>query len=245
VILPRAAVSLRPVRRATCQPRAVSRKTQRSQRRRPIAVVRRPTGAPLTPAQRRAVDRCRGLPQVVDPLEAELTVSSAVSDVVADEAFWAGVIEHAVSLPSRRNDRLLRVLAAALTGRPREWAARAVPALGPVLTTGGAWICDRSLDAGYLALLCTYRFAEEHAMVFLIDELTGGVVRKAFVTRDVEVTRLRLAEQGPLTRMGAEAAHWLLAKSYDRLDRTPDFRVDEDVRQTRLLADRRIALAFG
>jgi hypothetical protein len=191
------------------------------------------------------VDRCRALPQLRDPLEAELTVSSAVADVAVDEEFWAGVIEHAVSFPSRRNDTLLRVLAAMLTGRPREWAANAVLPAGPALDVGGSWICDRSIDAGYLALICSYRFHDEHAMVFLIDELAGGMVRKAFVTRDVLVARRRLAEQGPLTEIGAEAAHWLLAKSYDRLDRNPSAPVDHEVRRTRLLAGRRITLAFG
>ncbi|WP_433269358.1 hypothetical protein ACQPZF_06740 [Actinosynnema sp. CS-041913] len=222
----------------------MSRKTQRPKRR-PIVVVQRPLGTPLSPVQRQVVDRCRALPQLTDPLDAELVVSSAVADVVTDEEFWAGIIEHAVSLPSRRNDRLLRVLAAMLTGRPREWASDAVCPAGPALDVGGSWICDRSIDAGYLALICVYRFVDEHAMVFLIDELSGGMVRKAFVTRDVDVARRRLAEQGPLNEIGAEAAHWLLAKSYDRLDRTPEVRVDSEVRRTRLLAGRRIALAFG
>ncbi|GAB2973120.1 hypothetical protein [Saccharothrix stipae] len=201
---------------------------------------------PLTAAQRRVIRRCRALPELLDPLEAELTVSSAVADVRPDEEFWAGLIDHAVSLPSRRNHALLRVLAAVLTGRPREWAASAVTPAGPPLTVGGAWICDRSIDAGYLALICAYTFATaEHAMVFLIDELSGGVVRTAFVTRDVTTARARLSDQGPLTPIGAEAAHWLLAKSYDRLDRNGDSAVDPDVQRTRLLASRRIALAFG
>jgi indole-3-glycerol phosphate synthase len=138
--------------------------------------------------------------------------------------------------PSERSERPER----------REWAASAVTPAGPALTVGGAWICDRSIDAGYLALICTYTFAEaEHAMVFLIDELTGGEVRTAFVTRDVTTARTRLADQGPLTPIGAEAAHWLLAKSYNRLDRNADAVVDQDVQRTRLLARRRIALAFG
>ncbi|MFD1147428.1 hypothetical protein [Saccharothrix hoggarensis] len=223
----------------------MSRKTQ-VPKRRPIVVVRRPRGTPLTAAQREVVHRCRALPQLLDPLEAELTVSSAVADVRPDEEFWAGLIDHAVSLPSRRNHALLRVLAAVLTGRPREWAANAVTPAGPPLAVGGAWICDRSLDAGYLALICEYRFGrDEHAMVFLIDELTGGMIRTAFVTRDVDTARRRLAEQGVLNPIGAEAAHWLLAKSYDRLDRGAVAEVDVEVRRTRLLAGRRIALAFG
>lgn len=208
-------------------------------------VVHRPQGTPLTPAQRRFLHRCRALPQLADPLDAELTVSTAVSDITADEQFWAGVIDHATTRPTRRNDRLLRILAAMLTGRPREWAANAVPAAGPPLSAAGSWICDRSLDAGYLALLCTYRFTDEHAMVFLIDELAGGVVRKAFVTRNVTTARDKLAEQGHLHRIGPEAAHWLLARSFHRLDRNPTLAVDEEVRRTRLLSGRRIALAFG
>lgn len=209
-------------------------------------VVHRPQGTSLTTAQRQVVHRCRTLPLLLDPLEAELTVSSAVADVRPDEEFWAGLIEYAVSLPSRRNHALLRVLAAVLTGRPREWAANAVTPAGPALTAGGAWICDRSLDAGYLALICAYRFAaDQHAMVFLMDELAGGIIRTAFVTRNVTTAHRRLAEQGPLTPIGAEAAHWLLAKSYDRLDRHDGASVDRDVQRTRLLASRRIALAFG
>jgi hypothetical protein len=223
----------------------VSRKTQ-PPKRRPIVVVHRPQGTPLTTAQQRVVHRCRALPQLLDPLDAELTVSSAVADVRPDEEFWAGLIEHAVSLPSRRNHALLRVLAAVLTGRPREWAANAVTPAGPPLAVGGAWICDRSVDAGYLALICAYTFADdEHAMVFLIDELAGGEIRTAFVTRDLTTARHRLSDQGPLTPIGAEAAHWLLAKSYNRLDRNTDTIPTPDVRRTRLLAGRRIALAFG
>ncbi|WP_447006046.1 hypothetical protein ACRAKI_06000 [Saccharothrix isguenensis] len=223
----------------------MSRKTQ-TPKRRQIVVVRRPQGTPLTEEQQRVVHRCRALPQLLDPLEAELTVSTAVADVRPDEEFWAGLIDHAVSLPSRRNHALLRVLAAALTGRPREWAASAVAPARPALKVGGAWICDRSIDAGYLALICTYTFADdEHAMVFLIDELSGGEVRTAFVTRDVTTARHRLADQGPLTPIGPEAAHWLLAKSYDRLDRNTDAIVNIEVERTRLLAGRRIALAFG
>ncbi|MEU5690325.1 hypothetical protein [Actinosynnema sp. NPDC020468] len=219
--------------------------TRKTPRRRPIVVVHRPQGTPLTSEQRAVVERCRSLPQLTDPLEVELTLSGAVADTVADEEFWAGLVAHAASLPSRRNRALLGAMAAVLTGRPREWAAAHTPVDVP-LAVGGAWICDRSVDAGYLALLCGYAFSSaEHAMVFLIDELAGGTVRKAFVTRDVALARARLAEQGPFEPIGAEAAHWLLAKSYDRLDRRGEPAADPDVRRTRLLAARRIALAFG
>ncbi|GAA3887934.1 hypothetical protein GCM10022243_60980 [Saccharothrix violaceirubra] len=223
----------------------MSRKIQ-YRTRRPIAVADRPQGTPLSPAQRLFVDRCRELPQLADPLDVELTVGAAVADLDVDEEFWAGVVAHVASWPSRRNVALLRALAVLLTGRPRDWAVEAAGPVGSTLRVTGAWTCDRSLDAGYLVLLCRYAFsAREHAMVFLIDEVEGGLVRGAFVTRQVEVARERLARQAPLDAIGAEAAHWLLAKSYDRLDRRPDLRVGDDVRSTRLPAKRRIALAFG
>ena len=82
-------------------------------------------------------------------------------------------------------------------------------------------------------------------MVFLIDEVTGGVIRNAFVTRDVLVAREQMGRQGTLEAINPEAAHWLLAKSYSRLDRRPWLTVDPEVHRTRLVANRRIALAFG
>ncbi|GAA2671150.1 MULTISPECIES: hypothetical protein [Actinosynnema] len=223
----------------------MSRDTQ-STLRRPALVVSRPQGTPLTPAQRRVVRRCRDLPAVADPLEAELTLSSAVADCAVDDEFWAGLVEHAVARSGPCSDALLGVLASAVTGRPGQWARNAVRPAGPPLKVGGSWTCDRTIDAGYLAVLCAYRFGDrEHALVFLIDELVGSVVRKAFVTRQVSRTLAELAGQGPLTPLGSEAAHWLLAKSYERLDRRADLRVDPDVGLTRLMVRRRIALAFG
>ncbi|MBY8854559.1 hypothetical protein K7G98_42460, partial [Saccharothrix sp. MB29] len=56
--------------------------------------------------------------------------------------------------------------------------------------------------------------------------------------------RTDLAARGELTAIGTEAAHWLLARSYHRLDRDTRMAVDVDVQRTRLLVDRRIALAF-
>jgi hypothetical protein len=183
---------------------------------------------------------------MTDPLEVELTLSSAVPPGVADEKFWVELIDHAVSLPSRRNTALLRAMAVLLTGRPGEWAVAFAPPVVDSLGVRGAWICDRSLDAGYLALLCTYAHGDdEHAMVFLIDEVAGGVIRNAFVTRDVTVAAERMARQGTLDEINPEAAHWLLAKSYSRLDRRPALTVDPEVHRTRLIANRRIALAFG
>jgi len=192
------------------------------------------------------VRACRDLPQTTDPLEVELTLSSAVPPGVADEKFWVELIDHAVSLPSRRNAALLRAMAVLLTGRPGEWAVAFAPPVVDSLSVRGSWICDRSLDAGYLALLCTYAHGDdEHAMVFLIDEVAGGVIRNAFVTRDVVVATDRMSGQGALEPINPEAAHWLLAKSYHRLDRRPGLAVDPEVHRTRLIANRRIALAFG
>lgn len=210
-----------------------------------VRALNSPQGTVLSPAQQAVVHGCRGLPQLSDPLEIELTLSSSVPGP-ADEKFWAGLVDHAVSLPSRRNRALLEAMAVLLTGRPREWALAAAPPVVDSLTVGGSWICDRSLDAGYLALLCAYAHGdEEHAMVFLIDEVAGGIVRNAFVTKDVGEARAQLAEQGTLAAIPAEAAHWLLTKSYDRLNRRPWLVVDPEVHRTRLLAQRRIVLAFG
>lgn len=193
--------------------------------------------------QKAVVQACRGLPQMTDPLEVELTLSSAVPPGVADEKFWVELIDHAVALPSRRNLALLRAMAVLLTGRSGEWAVAFAPPVVDSLAVRGSWICDRSLDAGYLALLCTYAHgSDEHAMVFLIDEVAGGVIRNAFVTRDVDVARERM---GALEEINPAAAHWMLAKSYSRLDRRPGLTVDPEVHRTRLLANRRIALAFG
>jgi hypothetical protein len=211
-----------------------------------VRSLRGPQGTELGLVQRAVVQSCRDLPQMTDPLEVELTLSSAVPPGVADEKFWVELIDHAVSLPSRRNTALLRAMAVLLTGRPGEWAVAFAPPVVDSLGVRGAWICDRSLDAGYLALLCTYAHGDdEHAMVFLIDEVAGGVIRNAFVTRDVAVARERMGRQGALEEINPEAAHWLLAKSYDRLDRRPGLTVDPEVHRTRLIANRRIALAFG
>jgi hypothetical protein len=211
-----------------------------------VRTLRGPQGTELSPAQRAVVQACRELPQLGDPLEIELTLSSSVMIGIADEKFWVGLVDHAVSLPSRRNRALLQAMAVLLTGRPREWALAVAPPVVDSLSVRGAWICDRSLDAGYLALLCAYAHGdEEHAIVFLIDEVTGGVIRNAFVTRDVLVAREQMGRQGTLQAINPEAAHWLLAKSYSRLDRRPWLTVDPEVHRTRLVANRRIALAFG
>lgn len=205
-----------------------------------------PQGTELDDVQRAVVEACRDLPQTTDPLEVELTLSSAVPPGAADEKFWVGLIDHVVSLPSRRNHALLQAMAVLLTGRPREWALVVAPPVVDSLRVRRSWICDRSLDAGYLALLCTYAHDDdEHAMVFLIDEVAGGVIKNAFVTRDVAVATERMAGQGTLEPISPEAAHWLLAKSYSRLDRRPALVVDPEVHRTRLVANRRIVLAFG
>jgi hypothetical protein len=194
------------------------------------------------------------LPQLVDPVDVELTVSDSVATTAVDENFWAGLVAHAAAVPSRRSNALLRAMAALLPGRPGEWAMDAVvsplePPWGSRigrLAFGECWIGDRSVDAGYLTLVCCYSYGdEEHAMVFLLDEMKGGVVQNAFVTRDPAEARTRLADHAPLGPITAEAAHWLLEKSYARLDKRPGLDVEPDVHRTRLLARRRIALALS
>ncbi|WP_307868382.1 hypothetical protein [Umezawaea beigongshangensis] len=209
--------------------------------------------------QRAVLDAGRRLPPLADPLEVELIVSESAARAEAGEGVWEDVVAGAVEVPSRRSLALLRALESLLPGRPGEWATTAAGVLTGsgieeppwlddmrALTFGECWIGDRSVDAGYLALLCAYAYGDvEHGIVFLLDEKAAGVVRNAFVVRDTAFVKERLSTCAPLTRISAEAAHWLLAKSYDRLDRRPGLPVRPEVHLTRLLARRRIALAFG
>jgi hypothetical protein len=206
----------------------------------------------LTQLQQAVVDTGRPLPQLRDPLEVELTLSACLGKLAADEELWDVVVRHLAEVPSRRSQALLRALENLLPGRPAQWAACAAnrkeadepPWNLEKLAFGPCWVGDRSVDAGYLTLLTTYAYDSPHAMVFLIDELTGGIVRHAFLTRDVEETRTKLAEQVRLESITAEAAHWLLSRSYDRFERRPGLGVSTDVHYTRLVARRRIGLAL-
>lgn len=202
--------------------------------------------------QQAVVDAGRPLPQLTDPLEVELQVSAIVGPFAGNEELWEVVVRHLREVPSRRSAALLTALAHLLPGRPGLWAREAAGQqqeppwdLGN-LTFGECWIGDRSIDAGYLALLCSYAYGDEpHAMVFMIDEISGGLTRHAFLTRQVGEALERLKQQVRLESITAEAAHWLLSRSYDRFERRPGLGFGSDVHHTRLVARRRIKLAMN
>ncbi|TWP52534.1 hypothetical protein FKR81_09430 [Lentzea tibetensis] len=207
----------------------------------------------LTKLQQAVVDTGRPLPQLRDPLEVEMTLSACLGKIANNEELWDAVVRHLADVPSRRSQALLRALEGLLPGRPSEWAASAAnqkqadepPWNLKGLTFGECWIGDRSVDAGYLTLLTSYAYDEPHAMVFMIDEISGSIVRHAFLTRDVEDAVVRMAEQVRLESITPEAAHWLLSRSYDRFERRPGLGVSVDVHYTRLVARRRIGLALS
>ena len=202
--------------------------------------------------QQAVVDAGRPLPQLTDPLEVELLVSAFVGPFADNEELWEVVVRHLREVPSRRSAALLTALAHLLPGRPGQWAGEAAreqrePAWDlRTLRFGECWIGDRSIDAGYLALLCSYAYGDEsHAMVFMIDEISGSPTRHAFLTRRVEEALERLKSQVRLESITAEAAHWLLSRSYDRFERRPGLGASVDVHHTRLVARRRIKLAMN
>ncbi|MFJ8963206.1 hypothetical protein ACIRG5_27845 [Lentzea sp. NPDC102401] len=202
--------------------------------------------------QQAVVDAGRPLPQLTDPLEVELQVSSFAGPFADNEELWEVVVRHLEEVPSRRSAALLTALGHLLPGRAGVWAREAARHqdepqwdLG-ALSFGECWIGDRSIDAGYLALLCSYSYGESpHAMVFMIDEISGSLTRHAFLTRQVEEALARLREEMRLELITPVAAHWLLSRSYDRFERRPGLGVSMDVHQTRLVARRRIALAMN
>ncbi|GAB2859522.1 hypothetical protein [Lentzea nigeriaca] len=202
--------------------------------------------------QQAVVDVGRPLPQLTDPLEVELQVSAFVGPFADNEVLWEVVVQHLREVPSRRSAALLTALAHLLPGRPGRWAEEAAREqreppwdLG-TLRFGECWVGDRSIDAGYLALLCSYVYGDEpHAMVFMIDEIRGGLTRHAFLTRRVDEALERLKGQVRLESITAESAHWLLSRSYDRFERRPGLGFSLEVHRTRLVARRRIALAMN
>ncbi|SES19157.1 hypothetical protein SAMN05216188_125106 [Lentzea xinjiangensis] len=202
--------------------------------------------------QQAVVDAGRPLPQLTDPLEVELQVSAFAGPFAGNEELWEVVVGHLREVPSRRSGALLTALGHLLPGRPGQWArAAAWEQRSPRwdlagLTFGECWIGDRSIDAGYLALLCGYAYGDDrHAMVFMIDEINGSPTRHAFLTRHVDEALERLKEQVRLESITPEAAHWLLSRSYDRFERRPGLGFGTDVHHTRLLARRRINLAMN
>ncbi|RDI23623.1 hypothetical protein DFR72_11028 [Lentzea flaviverrucosa] len=202
--------------------------------------------------QQAVVDAGRPLPQLTDPLEVELQVSAFVGPFADNEELWEVVVRHLEEVPSRRSAALLTALGHLLPGQSGVWALEAARRqaeprwdLG-ALTFGECWIGDRSIDAGYLALLCSYSYGDSpHAMVFMIDEISGSLTRHAFLTRQVEEALARLRDEMRLELITPVAAHWLLSRSYDRFERRPGLGVSMDVHQTRLVARRRIALAMN
>jgi hypothetical protein len=202
--------------------------------------------------QQALVDAGRPLPQLTDPLEVELQVSALVGPFADNEELWEVVVQHLKEVPSRRSAALLTALGHLLPGRPGKWAEEAAKEQRQPqwdlksLTFGECWIGDRSIDAGYLALLCSYAYGDApHAMVFMIDEISGSLTRHAFLTRRVEDALDRLREDVRLESITPEAAHWLLSRSYDRFERRPGLGVGLDVHHTRLVARRRIGLAMN
>lgn len=202
--------------------------------------------------QQAVVDAGRPLPQLTDPLEVELQVSAFVGPFADNEELWEVVVRHLREVPSRRSAALLTALGHLLPGRSGQWAEEAARQQDEPqwdlnsLTFGECWIGDRSIDAGYLALLCSYAYGDApHAMVFMIDEISGSLTRHAFLTRQVEEALSRLRDEMRLELITPEAAHWLLSRSYDRFERRPGLGVSMDVHQTRLVARRRIALAMN
>jgi hypothetical protein len=202
--------------------------------------------------QQAVVDAGRPLPQLTDPLEVELQVSAFVGPFADNEELWEVVVQHLREVPSRRSAAMLTALGHLLPGRPGRWAKDAAAQQDEPLWDlkklkfGDCWIGDRSIDAGYLALLCSYAYGDEpHAMVFMIDEISGSLTRHAFLTRQVDEALERLKQQVRLELITAEAAHWLLSRSYDRFERRPGMGVGADVHHTRLVARRRITLAMN
>ncbi|MCS7476111.1 hypothetical protein ACFFQW_08935 [Umezawaea endophytica] len=206
---------------------------------------------PLTPAQRAVVDAARQLPQFTDPLDVEVALSAAVAPAV-DEDVWPGVVANAVAVPSRRSLALLRAVAVLVpeSGAGVEadkLVGQAEPGwLGALdgLRVGECWVVDQVAEEGHLTLLCTYSYGDEvHAGLYLVDENLGGVVKNAFITKDVETARTMLGDHGTVEEIAADEAHRRLAEAYGKVDGGPGLGIDPDVYVVKLLVARRIAVA--
>lgn len=206
---------------------------------------------PLTPAQRAVVDAARQLPQFTDPLDVEVALSAAVAPAV-DEDVWPGVIANAAAVPSRRSLALLRAVAVLVPGSNASTHADQLADLPEPgwraaldgLTVGECWVVDQSADEGHLTLLCTYSYGEEvHAGLYLVDENLGGVVKNAFITKDVETARTMLGDHGTVEGIAADEAHRRLQEAYAKVDGGPGLGIDPDVYVVKLLVERRIVLA--
>jgi hypothetical protein len=205
---------------------------------------------PLTGAQQAVVDAARQLPQFTDPLDVEVALSAAVAPA-QDEDVWTGVIANAAAVPSRRSQALLRAVAVLV---PESKAAEEADKLDqpePVwkaalegLTTGDCWMVDQRAEEGHQTLLCTYYYGDQvHAGLYLIDDNLAGVVKNAFITKDVDTAKTMLANYGAVEEIPAKAAHERLAEAYGKVDGGPGLGIDPDVYVVKLLVSRRIALA--
>src|SRR4051794_3735268 len=79
----------------------------------------------LTPMQQAGGDAGRPLPQLTDPLEVELQVSSFAGPFADNEELWEVVVRHLQEVPSRRSAALLTALGHLLPGRSGMWAQEA------------------------------------------------------------------------------------------------------------------------
>jgi hypothetical protein len=206
---------------------------------------------PLTPAQRAVVDAARQLPQFTDPLDVEVALSAAVAPAV-DEDVWPGVVANAVAVPSRRSLALLRAVAVLVPGsgagaEADKLAGQAEPGWLEALEglrVGECWVVDQRAEEGHQTLLCTYSYGDEvHAGLYLVDENLGGVVKNAFITKDVETARTMLGDHGAVEGIAADEAHRRLAEAYGKVDGGPGLGIDPDVYVVKLLVSRRIAVA--
>jgi len=206
---------------------------------------------PLTPAQQAVVDAARQLPQFTDPLDVEVALSAAVAPA-REEDVWPGVVANAVAVPSRRSLALLRAVTelvpeveagveADKLGDQGEPAWR--EAIGR-LVVGECWVVDLRAEEGHQTLLCTYSYGEDvHAGLYLVDDNLGGVVKNAFITKDVATARTMLDAYGAVEEIAADEAHRRLAEAYGKVDGGPGLGIDPDVYVVELLVARRIRLA--
>ncbi|HWO66117.1 MAG TPA: hypothetical protein VNO31_39405 [Umezawaea sp.] len=206
---------------------------------------------PLTPAQRAVVDAARQLPQFTDPLDVEVALSAAVAPAL-DEDVWPGVVANAVAVPSRRSLALLRAVAVLVPGsgagaEADKFVDQGEPSWSEALDglrVGECWVVDQRVEEGHQTLLCTYSYGDEvHAGLYLVDENLGGVVKNAFITKDVETARTMLGDHGAVEEIAADEAHRRLAEAYGKVDGGPGLGIDPDVYVVRLLVSRRIAVA--
>ncbi|MET1073635.1 MAG: hypothetical protein ABWY11_13390 [Umezawaea sp.] len=226
--------------------------SRRTPTRKPIPVKsHRGALPPLTPAQQAVVDAARQLPQFTDPLDVEVALSAAAAPA-HDEDVWPGVIANAAAVPSRRSLALLRAVAVLVPGSDADAEADKLgdqpepvwrEALGG-LVVGECWVVDQRADEGYQTLLCTYSYGDDvHAGLYLVDENLAGVVKNAFITKDVATARTMLGDHGAVEGIDAAEAHRRLAEAYGKVDGGPGLGVDPDVYVVKLLVERRIALA--